>query len=280
MKVHLLSRLAKFTALHGVSNDHKDYLSIPKNQGTEGLCWAYSLTSAIETKFALESGNRLMLDPMPIYDRSASYWKKHCKDESCKDCKAYRNDKGYAPQCATGYMVKSGDTMKQKDGNNSYLSVVEQSLVKIDTVQGLFDQLDKHKLLLSTFSSSSFIYNGYIVPDYRIGYESDHSVVITSVGTLEDYEGLFVEVLNSWGYDLHHDGLLYVKVADNENDILHNNMALFDENIWIEVKRKDDKKKMYKILMWIFVALTGVSLIVIAVVIIKQRTVNEATPGV
>ena len=84
-KRQLLSRAEYFTAKHGIKENTKDYLSITKDQGSEGLCWAYALTSTIEMNYALKSGNILMLDPIMLKNKSVPWF----KDQDKKTRKKY-----------------------------------------------------------------------------------------------------------------------------------------------------------------------------------------------
>ena len=74
----------------------------------------------------------------------------------------------------------------------------------------------------------------------------DHNIIITGVGTLKNYPGIYVEIVNSWGlevtnpyigktFKVGHDGLYYVKIADSETSPLVNNMGLFTLNFVIDV---------------------------------------------
>ena len=288
MRMKLLSRLTNYTALHGMTTKYKDYLSIPKHQGNEGLCWAYSLSSAIEMKYALESGNRLMLDPLTLKNNSANWFKKHDKHNKTYPsfCKQYGKDGGYAPGCAVLFMHDSKTTMMQQDGNDSYLYISNATYdhdINITTVKELYDALDKYQLLYSGIYAD-FIFNyKYIINEYYDENESiDHAVVITSVGIIKGFDGLYVEILNSWGYETHYDGLIYIKVADNESDILHNNFNMFEYNYNIEVSRKNSiNEDIYMPVFIVFFILFIVACIVILFMsckIMKLKYRNNTEP--
>ena len=264
MRMKLLSRLYAYNASHGITTEYKDYISVPKDQGTEGLCWAYSLSSAIEMKYAFESGNRLMLDPLTLKNNSVKWFKKHDKHNEIPDCHQYDEGGGYPPDCAILFMRGSKTTMMQQDGNNSFIYISNATEVNISTVKELYEALDKHKVLYSGIYGRIPM-QGYIINDYYYENESiSHGVVITSVGTVEGYDGLYVEILNSWGYDKNYDGLIYFKVADNESDVLHNNFDMFEINYGIEVKRKNSiNEDVYMPVFIVFFILFIVACIVI-----------------
>ena len=285
MRMKLLSRNIAYNATHGITTEYKDYLSIPKNQGTEGLCWAYSLTSAIEMKYALKSGNRLMLDPLTLKNNSVEWFKKYDKHKNYSACHQYDEEGGYSPLCAAIFMNASKTTMKQQDGNDSYIYISNISYEKeITTVKELYDALDEYKLLYSSIYADDFglFQNSEIIDDYYFENESiNHVVVITSVGTVNGYDGLYVEILNSWGYGRHYDGLIYIKVADNETDILHNNFNMFYINVGIDVELKTSTEEnvflsLFIVFFILFVAACVVILFMYCTIIkLKYRNNND-----
>ena len=237
----LLSRVNGFNGTHGLKQEQKDYLSVIKNQGQEGLCWAYALTSTIEMSYALKTGNRLMLDPLTLYNNSVPWFNKLSEKDKqkYKPCLEYGEDKTYYPSCALVFMAESKQTMRQMDGEDSFLQITGGDEKEIKSLKDLYDILDKYGIIYSGVNST-YLY-GEIIEEY-IDADSedvhpDHAVVITAAGTLKGYEGVYIEVLNSWGYENGYDGLHYVKIADNEDGSIVNNMKLFDENYVVNVKR-------------------------------------------
>lgn len=51
-----------------------------KDQGNLSHCWAYSITSAIELKYALKTGNRLKINPFGIIDNVLEFYERHKND--------------------------------------------------------------------------------------------------------------------------------------------------------------------------------------------------------
>lgn len=239
---HLLSRNVAYTALHGITNEYKDQLSVIKNQQTQGYCWAYALTSAIEMKFAMDTGNRLMLDPLTLVNNTAKWWKKQFeKDnnvpEAYKNCDKYDNEGGTSSTCALLFMVGSGQHMIRQDGKDSNIIIEDYNTVDITTIQELYNILDEYKILYTGITAD--FQNAKVIHDYHVDENiNDHAVVLTSIGILQGYDGLYAEILNSWGYDAHDDGLIYIKIADspNVNVELHNNYNMFDYSDVILVK--------------------------------------------
>ena len=146
MRTRLLSRMVEYEAMHGITQQYKDYLSIIKDQGRTSYCWAYSLTSAIEMKHALNTGNRLMLDPYTIINRTTDWWKENDKRNDYKHCHEF-DENGYFPECAVEYMYRSGQKMFQRDGNKSNLIINNYGSDEIKTLADLYSVLDKRSLL-------------------------------------------------------------------------------------------------------------------------------------
>ena len=237
-KRQLLSRAEAFTATHGINQSQKDYLSIIKNQGNEGLCWAYALTSTIETNYALKTGNRLMLDPIMLKNKSVPWWKDQSKKvkKAREPCLSYGENGGYNPYCAVEYMMNSHNSMIQQDGEDSFLEITDGAEASIKNLNDLYRALDNHGVLYSGIFADHL--SGRVISNYQdTNKDCNHAVVITAVGHLSGYNGIFAEVLNSWGYSWGADGLIYIKIADDEEEPLVNNMNMFHTNIWVEVSR-------------------------------------------
>ena len=272
-KRQLLSRAAAFNATHGIKEDKKDYLSITKNQGNEGLCWAYALTSTIETNYALKTGNRLMLDPTMLKNKSVPWWKDQSKKtrKENSECLEYGEDGSYIPGCAVNYLYASGDTMIQQDGQDSFLQITGGGRIEIKTLQNLYDALDNHGVLYSAIFANHLNGEYQIISKYiDMNEDCNHAIVITAVGHLinnDDDNGIYVEILNSWGYNYGYDGLVYVKIADSENGPLMNNMNMFYQNIFVEVSRTLTKEEAALVCAVLFGILFGLSLIVIGILI-------------
>ena len=270
-KRQLLSRAATFNATHGIKESKKDYLSIIKDQGQEGLCWAYALTSTIETNYALKTGNRLMLDPTTLKNNSVPWWNKQNKKtkKTFANCLQYGEGGGYPPLCAVLYMIGSGDTMIQQDGQDSFLQITDGDLAEIKTLQNLYDALDKHGILYSGIYADH-LYGQYINRYQDMDKDINHAIVITAVGHIRginDDNGIYVEILNSWGYNYGYDGLIYVKVADSEDGPLKNNMNMFKINIYTEVSRTLTTEEAALICAVLFGILFAISLIALGIYI-------------
>jgi len=267
----LLSRLIYFNAIAGVNTTYKDYLSITKDQGEEGLCWAYSLTSAIEMKYALKTGNRLMLDPLTLYNNSVKWYKKHkkaYKDEIYSNCFDYAELGGYSPFCAIGFLHDSKQEMKYMNGNNSNIYVSDAGLSEIKTVNDLINSLRTHNILYSGINSD-VINDNYLTPifeDYYLLNETNHGVVITAIGTIDSIDGVYIEILNSWGYKVGYDGLFYIKVADSLESELINNMNIFNYNFWLDVDRMN-KEDIFIALIIILGVLLLISIFIIIIIL-------------
>ena len=135
-------------------------------------------------------------------------------------------------------MLASGDTMIQQDGQDSFLQITG-GITSIKTLHHLYEALDKHGVLYSGIYANN-LYGPYINKYQDIDKDCNHAIVITAVGHVRgiyDDNGIYLEILNSWGYDYGYDGLIYVKIADSEDGPLKNNMNIFDLNFNTEVSR-------------------------------------------
>lgn len=244
-----LSRPRVFTATHGITTDKRDYLSITKDQGTEGLCWAYALTSTFEMAYALKSGNRLMLNPNFTYEHAVPWWKDQSKSmrKQYESCLSYGEDKGYSPLCATMYLVGSGDSIAQMDGDDSFLTITYADVLKINSLTDLNNALDTYGVLYVGLDSNP-LQSNTIIKDYIPSETSNHAVVMTAIGEISGYEGVYAEILNSWGYNHGYDGLQYIKIADSKVSYIVNNMNILSNIIGIQVAR--NPLKQYADLFW------------------------------
>lgn len=266
----VLSRPPVFNSTHGITNDKKDYISITKDQKTEGLCWAYALASTFEMNYALSSGNRLMLNPVELKNKAVPWWNKQSKSKTkqLESCLSYGNNSGYNPICVTGYLIGSGDSLIQMDGDDSYLTVKEADVIQIHTLKQLYEAIDKYGILYAALNSSE-LQTHTLIDSYTTSDDINHAVVITAVGHIEGRYGVYLEILNSWGYAHGYDGLQYIKIADDENSYIVNNLGVFSLVIGIDVER--NPLKQYADLLWavilaILFAISTIALVVVLVI--------------
>ena len=259
-----LSRPRDFTATHGITSDKRDYLSITKNQGTEGLCWAYALTSTFEMSYALKSGNRLMLNPNFTYEHAVPWWKEQKKSmrKQYEPCLSYGEDKGYLPFCATMYLIGSGDSITQMDGDDSFLTITYAETLKINSLPDLNNALDTYGVLYVALDADP-LQSNTIISKYIPSETSNHAVVMTAIGEIKGYDGVYVEILNSWGYNHGYDGLQYIKIADSNVSCVVNNMNILSDIIGIQVERNPFKQ--YADLFWALGL--GITLIITLIVL-------------
>jgi len=234
LKRTLLGRAAEFTAAHGIDQKNRDYLSLVKNQTEEGISWAYALASAAEMSYAMASGNRLKLSPHSFYnDTVTKYWQDK-KNKTYERCNYFGKDKGYDPICVIEYMIATTNPIMQEDKISSLIEIKEGKQLKITTVQDLYKLLDEHKILYLAINNTHLNGNQFVHTYYTEANDAtNHAVVLTAAGTVENKPGVYVELLNSNGYV----GYQYVKVAENETSTLINNMKMFNSPIYIKVER-------------------------------------------
>ncbi|KAK8891520.1 hypothetical protein M9Y10_028732 [Tritrichomonas musculus] len=314
--MNILSRLCLFTAIQGLNNDEKDLIPLIKNQNPHSYCWAYSITSAIELRHALKTGNRLKFNPYGIIDNVLQFYAQF-KDqinenqeikriyESCKQFGG--NDKDgyelYDPSCALLYLFADKKTMIYEYNNKSsnvYLSKMENS--NITTLDDLKKALKENKFILAAYHSEpGFHALGPIITNYLTDEKLDlnHNIIITGVGTIEDIPGIFVEIVNSWGttyYDhesneykpLGYDGIYYLKVADNLTSPLINNRRIFTSNFVIDTdefssessktenSNSDKEVKKFKIIS-IAVGVIGAIFLVLFIIFLSLYLADNGT---
>lgn len=305
-----------FTAIQGLNNDEKDLIPLIKDQSIHAYCWAYSLTSAIELKHALKTGNRLKFNPYGIIDNVLDFYaqlKNQLKDhpelqnlyDLCKEFAGKENQpkENYSPFCAINYLVMDQKRMIYEYNNeSSNVYVSNATVLSIKTLEDLYETLKENKFISAAYySEPDFYKSGPIITNYieDENVELNHNIIITGVGTIYNTPGIFVEIVNSWGtvyYDeedglfkpLGYDGIYYLKVADNETAPLINNRKIFTLNMAIDTEEfeseqndnknenSNDDSKKYKILSIVLGVIAGV-LLVLFIVFLSLYLANKGT---
>lgn len=247
----LKSRFPFFNSLYGVTEEIKDYLSLTKDQGQEGLCWAYSLSSAMELSYALQTGNRFKIDPVFFKNNSAQWFVDHfdeLKSESpehadfAKTCQKYDDIGGYSQLCALIYAQESQcqPSLAYNPNVKAPFRIKDSDVLEITSLESLKNELQAHKFLYNGVYADDLFMSSYILDEYTTG-DIDHGIVITGLGQFTGdyalaYPGWYVEILNSWGVEHGYDGLQYVKVADDDESTFANPFNLWDFSFWLEVE--------------------------------------------
>ena len=239
----ILSRPTAFVATHGLTTEYKDYLSLTKDQGQEGLCWAFALTSAIEMNYALQTGNRMMLDPKQLSRRAVSWWKgqKRSVRNQNEHCLSYGEEGGYNLECAINYLLGSKESMIDSHGDDTFIVVKEAAYVHINSLHLLYESLNAGHVIYSGVDADGIMDKVVLDTFYKSEAGPNHAVVITAAGTITGKDGIYVEILNSWGVGHGYEGLQYIKVAENNDSYLINNAAIFEQSIIFEVGRDEIK---------------------------------------
>jgi hypothetical protein len=235
--------------------------------------------------YAIKTGNRLMLDPLTLYNNSVPWWNEQNKEtkKTYKHCLEYGKDKGYTPDCAVNYLILSRHTMIQMDKEDSYLQVTGAGDLNIKTVQQLYEELDKHGIFYIPINSTylngnELIENYYDVEDPNV--LPDHAVVLTAVGEIAGLSGIYVEILNSWGYKNGYDGLHYVKVAESDTSDIVNNMKMLNSPIYVEVERLisiEDAVILSKVfaVLFLITLLTTIVFLILFIICCKKARSNQ-----
>ena len=224
---------------------------------------------------ALKSGNRLMLNPNFTYEHAVPWWNKQNKaiKTQYEPCLSYGEGKGYSPDCATMYLIESGDSIIQMDGDDSFLVITYADLLEINSLIDLNNALDTYGVLYVALDADP-LQSNTVVEAYIPSETANHAVVITAIGEITGCNGVYVEILNSWGYNHGYDGLQYIKIADSSTSQIVNNMNILSNIIGIQVAR--NPLKQYADLFWalglgITLIITLIILTVVAILYCKLK---------
>ena len=70
-KKQIQSRPDEYVKIAGIS---EDYISLPKNQGSEGLCYVFATLSYLEMEYAIFSDNRIRTSPEQVSNNIVSFF--------------------------------------------------------------------------------------------------------------------------------------------------------------------------------------------------------------
>lgn len=247
--LNLLTRSVEYEVLHGMK-------FLLMSHGNKDLqCKSYPLASAMMMKYALTEDDIFNLTPkedLMIFD--------HFDLSS-----VLREAKN---------LGKSSMNMNNK--YNSNLKLTNYETINIDSLTDLNNALDKYGPLYSGIYDDGTFGGIGLVALYADGINDiSHAVVITSVGKFKNVPGIYVELVNGWNNEYNCTGLMYVKIANNEESQFHNNLNLFGFNAYIEVKYDGTKYTLLFALTISFAICFGISLLIIIWVCTKRIRSNE-----
>lgn len=233
----IISRNVHYEALHGI-----DEMFMTMSKGNDDKqCKLYPLASAMSMNYVVNSSNLFQLKPsIDVND----------------DCDL---------KCVLKRMKNSKSTMELNNGYDSHLILKNYGIINIESLNDLFNALDKYNILYSGIITYEEFEGVDVIALYADEInEISHATVITSVGKFDDVPGIYAEVVNGWSYKNNCGGIVYIKIANDENSELKNNMNLFGFNAWIETEYSgSDENNVYFIVMIVFVVLFVFSLVVI-----------------
>ncbi|KAH0789317.1 cathepsin S-like [Histomonas meleagridis] len=274
----ILSRLALFSAIAGVN---KDYLSIIKDQGEYGTCWAYSTVSSVEMQYASISGNRMKFSPWDtIVNTIIDYFDGKSQYPSCQQ---FSTNYFYSHYCAFEYLVNDKRHMimeYNKKPSSIYVksyNVFSGANANIDTIVEL---LKTGRPIVSVMRSATLqkLSDLSIIDKYYMDNETmssiDHAVTVTGIGTIEGHDGIYLEVLNSWGESIGAEGLNYIKVADSINGTLNRNFNILYYGIVFELGDDEPVQSSNTgliIAVVVLAVLLAVSIAIIVAIIVKNK---------
>ena len=147
--------------------------------------------------------------------------------------------------------------------------------MRINSLKDIYDALDEFGILYAGINGDNLteetVYSKYVPLD-----QSNHAVVITGIGIISGMDGIYIEILNSWGTDVGYDGLQYIKVANDENSYIVNNMNILSESYGIHAERDVLKQYSDTLLALMFIVLfvlTACALIIMIILYIRKSHV-------
>ena len=169
--LELIARSTEYQVLHGMpylimSSGDKDY-----------HCNGYPLATAMMMNYAINNDDVFRLTPkedLLLIDKCGL-------------------------KCVLDEAKALGMPMNMNEKYNSNLKLSKFGKVEINSLNDLFDALDKYKLLYSgIFDNNVFGGIELVAMDVEVIDSTSHAVIISSVGKFKNVPGLFAEVVNAW----------------------------------------------------------------------------------
>jgi hypothetical protein len=186
-----------------------DYLPLPKNQGQEGLCWAFAAAAHLEIEYAVLTGNRMKLSVEQVDNNVVEFYNSlydiitHRKNPIFGTCHSaigedYVPTNGGSIPCALMYYLDAGAMLEYdypyNNGNStSKYNIDKTTTLNIDEIEWMLIQ----NTTLLYYNTTSYHENDNIIPIgtkglYEFVYNilaSNHSiaVAINAGGAFNDY---------------------------------------------------------------------------------------------
>lgn len=178
-------------------------VTIPKNQGKCGACWAFSTTGAIEGARFLKTGELVSLSEQMLID--CDLVDKGCKGGLMQN--AFKFDEIEGGICTeTDYPYKATNTDNRKCNDRTCDEVTGTKVKSFRSVPlGNLDAMKTALMLqpvsiaISAHGLNFQLYHSGVFNDNRCSHKVDHGVLAVGYGT-DGQSGLgYLKVKNSWG---------------------------------------------------------------------------------
>jgi hypothetical protein len=206
--------------------DWTKYVSNVKNQNNQNTCWAHSIASYLEIKFAELTGINFKLSVRQIVDNT--YKEIYDYNDICRERE--ETNAGGRKECALSY-VKARGIMTDRDYMIHDYDIRKITPIGVSTFHmnmypktkdELLMHLNNTPVILSIYTDGLSDFNDDIILDNPI----DHSVIGTNV--CEFNNNLYFEFLNSyssgWGTC---GGYGYIRITDNSDTLVNNRGILY-----------------------------------------------------
>ena len=186
----------------------KNVVTDVKNQGSCGSCWSFSATEAVESAWAISTGELLVLSEQQLV--SCDKTDNGCGGGLMDNAFEYIEKNGLTTEDAYPYTAKDGTC--NIDSIESAVKICGHTDVKSSSEQALKEALALQPVSVAIQADQLAFrfYKSGVIAQKSCGTKLDHGVLAVGYGT-DPVDGDYWLVRNSWGETWGEDG--YVRLA-------------------------------------------------------------------